>query len=91
MLSDCIEGAPHLAKAKKHSAFPQDPTCSGAACLKALVPVATSSAVVASVPKEQSSQATAIQECQAPATVSKSTEDSLSCSAGRLLRLPISS
>lgn len=73
MLSHCIEGAHHLPKAKNLSVFPQYPTCSGAACLKALVPAATSSAVAASALKEQSSQATALQECQAPATVPKST------------------
>lgn len=59
MLLHYREGA-YLGKAKKLPVLPQDPTCSGAACLKALVPVATSSAVVVSALKEQPSQATAL-------------------------------
>lgn len=38
-------------KGKKLSVFPQDPTCPGAACLKALVPAGRSSAVAASALK----------------------------------------
>lgn len=59
MLSHYTERA-YLGKAKKLSAFPQDPTCSDIACLKALVPLATISAVVVSALKEQPCQATAL-------------------------------
>lgn len=59
MLSHYKEGA-YLGKAQKLSVFPQDPTCSDAACLKALVPLATSSVAVVSALKEQPSQATAL-------------------------------